>query len=322
MKKMILAGLVLAAFACNQSKVATDFYQSSPRLCSTVPARCAVETGTMSKGVSGGGDPSSRMMARGAGYSSTNSFSTNLGYGSTGSSSDQIPAKAPAPGIQNQMLIKKASLRFEVKIFQAAKSKLSGMIKASNAYVASERESKSDGELSNTMTIRVPQSVFDNLVDSIAALAKNLDEKNVTVEDVTEEYVDTESRLKAKRQVEIRYLEILTKAQKVKDILEVEENLGSIREEIESAEGRLRYLSHRTLYSTIDLTFYEQKNVMPAVHRTGILWQTFTAFVEGWNGLLDFSLGLVSIWPGLIVIALIIAVIIRIFRKWKKRNEK
>lgn len=335
MKKVILAGIVLVAIACNQSKVATDFYQRAPLARQLAPAphpvtfcsggdlragylkgKCVASEALRSRGQAG--------IGYGAGYGGA----SDVPYFLKGAAAaPQNPASdftvtSKHADVQEQMLIKKACLRLEVKNFLTAKSRLSAIIKGCNAYISSERESKSESDVTNAMTIRVPQPGFDRLVDSIVGLAKNLDEKNINVEDVTEEYVDTESRLKAKRSVEERYLEILKKAQTIKDILAVEENLGEIREAIESAEGRLKYLSHQVNYGTVDLTFYEHKNMVPAVRRTGLLWQTFTAFVEGWNGLLDFSLGLVSIWPGLIVIALIIAVIIRIFRKWKKRNEK
>ena len=63
---------------------------------------------------------------------------------------------------------------------------------------------------------------------------------------------------KTKKEVEARYRELLTRATSVEEILKIEEQIGNIRTEIESAEGRLRYLSNQVQYSTLHVTFYEK----------------------------------------------------------------
>jgi hypothetical protein len=131
------------------------------------------------------------------------------------------------------MLIKKASLRFEVKDYLKARKRIGEIVEQTNAYISSERETKTDYQLSNQIQIRVLASGFGTLIDSLTGQAKNLDEKNITAEDVTEEFVDVRARLNANREVEKRYLEILQKAKNVKEILEVEQKLGEIREQIE-----------------------------------------------------------------------------------------
>ena len=222
--------------------------------------------------------------------------------------------------IQKQMLIKRANVRFEVKNYDKARTIIAAIIKSANAYVASENESRNDYQISNSLTIRVPQSSFDNLIDSIISQSKNLDERSVTVEDVTEEYVDTDSRLKAKRAIENRYIEILKKAFTVEDILEVEEKLGRIREEIESTQGRLTFLSHQTSLSTINLTFYERKNIIPG-QRIGFLSRMYAALANGWNGLIEFLIGIVSAWPVVLILGGFLILIIKLIRHNRKKNS-
>jgi hypothetical protein len=249
-------------------------------------------------------------------------YCANLGGGSSrGVQNMRGSATMKTFDIPKQMMIRRASIRFEVKSYDSSRKKITDIIKAGNAYIASERESKNDCQISATVTIRVPESVFDSMIDSLVDQAKNLDERAVNVEDVTEEYIDTDSRLKAKREVEKRYAEILKKAQNVKEILEVEENLGNIREQIESAEGRLKYLSHQVSYSSIDLTYYEQKNVIPKQRVSGFS-RTLLAFSEGWNGLIEFLIGMISLWPGICTIAAIAIVIIRIIQKKLRKIGK
>jgi hypothetical protein len=289
----MLVAFLFFIFGCEQKHISTDFFESIPeqRVAKLMNENCVSKIGF------------------GAGYSSGFSPGRN----------SSINADKKVDDIQ-QMLIKNASLRFEVKKYDEARKNILNIIKTSNAYVANESESRNDYKISNTMNIRVPQSDFDNLVDSIISQCKNLDERSINVRDVTEEYVDTDSRLKAKREIENRYLEILKKAQNVKEILEVEQKLGGIREEIESAEGRLKYLSHQVAFSTINLMFYQNTNTI-ATSRLGFFSRTFSAFVSGWNGLTEFVIGLVSIWPFLIIVTGISVLIIRLIKRRKKKGS-
>jgi hypothetical protein len=124
--------------------------------------------------------------------------------------------------------------------------------------------------------------------------------RNVTAEDVTDQFVDTETRLKAKKEVELRYLAILKQANKVADILEVEDKLRVIQEEIESVEGRLKLLKDRVSYSTITLIVYQKLDYRPEPE-IGFLSKLKEAFVNGWRGFVTFILGVMHFWPFVII---------------------
>jgi hypothetical protein len=288
MKRLLLIIILFGFAGCNQKKVSCDFYQKP-----------------LNESVSACASPE---RVNGSGYAQPSPLVVNS-------------PSCKTINVQKQMLIKRASIRFEVKSYEKARQNINTIIKYYNAYIVSERESKSYDQLSNTISIRTPELIFDDLIDSVVSQAKNLDTRSITVDDVTEEYVDTDARLKAKKEIEKRYLEILKLAQTIKDILEVEQKLGGIREEIESAEGRLKYLSHQVAFSTIDLTYYEQKTVPPE-HRTGWLSRSSTAFVNGWDGLSEFIIGLISIWPFLCFIAATVIIILRIIISKRKRDAK
>ncbi|MFP4417951.1 MAG: DUF4349 domain-containing protein [Chitinispirillaceae bacterium] len=289
----------LMLLSCQQNDVATDFYERIPeqRASKLVPSTSnTVER----KGIAG--------IGYGAGYGS--GFNTSKDITNSGKSQKTI----------EQMLIKKADLRFEVKDYNAARDKIGKIIEEKNAYISSERETKSDYQISNSIEIRVIAEHFESIIDSLIAQAKNLDEKNITVQDVTEEYVDIKARLKAKREVEMRYLDILKGAKTVEDILQVEQKLGDIREQIEAKEGRLKYLTHQVSYSTINLNFYKQKVVVPK-SRIDFVKRLSASFLNGWKGLTEFSLGLVSIWPFLLIMSGIGYSIFRIIKKIRKRKS-
>jgi hypothetical protein len=222
-------------------------------------------------------------------------------------------------GSQDQMLIKKATISFDVKDYSKARKRIVDIIKSNDAYISSEYESKNDYQISNTMQIRVASDKFEPLIDSLIGQANNLDQKIITVKDVTEEFVDVKARINAKKQVEKRYLEILSKAESVKEILEVEQKLGQIREEIESREGRLKYLSHQVSLSTINITFYQQKTAIPK-SRINFLNRLSSSFISGWRGLIEFLLDLVSIWPFLIIITGVVFFIYKLFKRLKRKK--
>ena len=91
----------------------------------------------------------------------------------------------------------------------------------------------------------------------------------IYVKDVTEEYTDVVIRLKNKKEAEKRFLEILKQTKTIKEILDVEEHLREIREEIESKEGRLKFLNDQVSYSTINLSIYQvsESSMLPAFLR-------------------------------------------------------
>jgi hypothetical protein len=198
-------------------------------------------------------------------------------------------------------LIKEGSIAFEVNNLQEYKQDLLQKIKDVEAYISSDREYNSEYELSNTLIIRVPAANFDVFVENITQGINKIDYKNITIKDVTEEFLDIETRLKTKKELEKKYLELLNKANSVKDILDVEQQIGNLRTEIESIEGRLNYLKNTIAFSTLTLRIYQTlspKNEFGSKFIDG--------FGEGWENLILFFISLTHIWPFIILFILFI----------------
>lgn len=209
---------------------------------------------------------------------------------------ESTPSATVEPIKIGTKIIKTASLSFQVKDYQKNYAAIETTVKENSGYVASENQQNGTDRIENTIVIRVPAANLERLIESLQGQASYLDYKSIDARDVTEEFVDTEARLKAKRQVEQRYLAVLKQAASVKDILEVESRLGVIREEIEATEGRLKYLNDQIAYSTITLYIYQPLHRLPRPER-GFMGRLGKALVNGWNGLLVFVIGLTSIWP-------------------------
>jgi len=118
-----------------------------------------------------------------------------------------------------------------------------------------------DDSLNASLTIRVPVEGLDSILASIKDLAKTVESERVSGRDVTEEFVDTEARLKNLKAEEQQFLEIMKRAVSIEDTLNVTKELSRVRGDIESMQARLNYLSSQSSMSTIHLTIEEGAEV-------------------------------------------------------------
>lgn len=215
-----------------------------------------------------------------------------------------------------QKIIKESNLRYETQDLEATYQQIIASVKKNKAYVQSDAEGKDYNSLYRTITVRIPNANFDAFLADVGKGVAYFDRKEISAQDVTAEFIDIEARLKAKKTLEARYLELLSKATKVSEILEIEKELSVIREEIEAKEGQLKYLQNRVSLSTVTIEFY--KKVADADNATvsyGI--KMWNAVKSGWNGISSFFIGLLHIWPFILIL---VAVIFIIRKKLKKKN--
>ena len=166
------------------------------------------------------------------------------------------------------------------------------------------------------MTVRVPTENFQAFINAVSEGVEYFDQRDISRQDVTEEFIDLEARLKAKRELENRYLELLSKAKNVKEMLEIERELSNIREEIEAKQGRLNYLQDRVSVSTITLEFYKYTAESGVTVSYG--QKIKNALKGGWNGVSVFFLGLLYLWP-LFILIIVVLVAVRWFFKRRKK---
>jgi hypothetical protein len=215
-----------------------------------------------------------------------------------------------------QKIIKEGDLKFETNDLAATYAQIQEAVKKNKAIIQNDTEGKDYCSLFRKLIIRIPSQNFDLFIQDISKGVSYFDNKEISSQDVTEEYIDIDARLKAKKVLESRYLELLKKANKVSEMLEIEGQLSSIREEIEAKEGQLRYMQSRISMSTISIEFYKtvaKKQGITTSYGTKI----WNAISSGFNGLSSFFIGVVSIWPFLITIVLILYFI---KKRLKKKN--
>lgn len=198
--------------------------------------------------------------------------------------------------VTERKIIKEGEISFETKDVNETKSSIAKTVQELNGYIAKDEVLDYSDKLEHRLSIRVPADKFDLLLSKISESTEKLDSKNISVLDVTEEYIDVDARLKTKRELEERYKQLLKQATKVEEILSIEKELGKQREEIESVEGRLRYLKDKISLSSLTVTYYQRTN-----SAFGFSSKFGQAIKNGWNNLLGFCIGLTNLWAFILI---------------------
>lgn len=217
---------------------------------------------------------------------------------------------------QKQQVIRTATLRYETQDLEKTKKQVIQAIKKSKGFVQNDNSGKDYNQLYQRLVLRVPSSNFEKVLEDIGKGVSYFDERTISQEDVTEEFIDISARLRAKTKLEERYITLLSKAKNVKEMLEIERELAKIREEIESKEGRLKYLKDQVSLSTIYVHFYKVTSETGVTISYGT--KILNALKSGWNGISVFFLGLLHLWPFIILVGVGVFFARRFIKKKKK----
>jgi hypothetical protein len=178
------------------------------------------------------------------------------------------------------------------------------------------------------MKIRIPQTNFQDFLHEAQGQATEVIQRNITGQDVTEEYVDLESRLKSKTVVAERLTSFMKSAEKTEDLLKISKDLASVQEEIETIEGRMKFLDNQTSLSTITITLYENKVIIPEIDNDKLnTWEkTKKQFMKSVNILLvalsDLTVFLFGNLPILIILLLFGLAIFLTIKKIRKGKHR
>ncbi len=199
-------------------------------------------------------------------------------------------------------IIKTATLKLEIKDFKKYNDYVHNAVKQYGAYVAQEDQNLSDEKSETNITIKVPVAQFESMMNKLPSDDSKVIEKKISTEDVTGEVVDTKSRLEAKKQMRLKYLEFLKQSKNMEEVLQVQNEINAIQEQIESAAGRVAFLSNQSAMSTINLSFYQpMEGYKPTDATPSFLTRVGNAFKTGVGWIAELFVGLVSIWPLLLI---------------------
>ena len=230
---------------------------------------------------------------------------------------------------QNRKWIVTVNLTAETDDLDALRSALDEKIAALNGYV--EDQSVYNGSIydsgrryrSANLTVRIPADSIDAFLQDVGGLA-NIVRQNKSIEDVTLSYVATESRLKALETEEARLLELLSQAENMTDLLEIEARLSEVRSELENYASQKRLYDNQIDYATIYIAIEEVQEYTPTEEPS--LWERirdgFKDNLEGvGEGLLDVLVWFIVSIPTLVVLAVVVLILVLIVRRIRRRRK-
>lgn len=230
---------------------------------------------------------------------------------------DSTEAASAAATLERQ-LIKEGTLNFETHDITETRRHIESLVQKYGAYISQEDERATSFRIYQNMSVRIPKAHFDVFVTELSSGVKKIDEKSITVQDVTEEFIDSTARLAVKKETEQGYLRLLNQAKTIKDILDIQNELQDIRSDIESIEGRLRYLKNSVHFSTLHISMYQEVEAAPG---NGSLFMPVWEAIKG--GVQAFAAVCIALLYGWVFLALGIAAVIIILRlRKRRRNDK
>jgi hypothetical protein len=214
-------------------------------------------------------------------------------------------------------MIKTAECRFQVADMKKSKEAIVSAIKKYSAYVESSSLEFQNPMLEEHMTVRVLNPYFEDLMNELSSQAIYVNYQKVATDDVSKDFVDLESRLKTKREVQKRYEEILRqKTGTIEELLKTEKQIGDLQEEIEATVSQINFLSEKVRYSTIKLEIYQvaEQQITEANTHSSLPKKFSQAFFAGLSGLTNVLVGLTYLWPFVIMISAALYI-------WKRRRK-
>ncbi len=222
------------------------------------------------------------------------------------------------PATEERMIVRTGDISLVVEDVVNARDEITQLAISLNGYVVSSRIWGEEQDRTGWISIRVPDEKFEQALAELRNLAVRITSESTSSEDVTEQYVDLESRLKNAEATERQYLALLEKAEDVEDILRIYDSLSRVRAEIEQIKGRMQYLERTSSMSLISAHLEPVATTKPLV-RAG--WNALEAFKSAIRGIVIFGqlLGTIVIW--LLIFSPVWGVILGIIY-WRRRRKR
>lgn len=250
-------------------------------------------------------------------------YNYNNSNGASNANESAGAGNANAASTSSQKLIKKASVRLETKNADELIKNINSQISSLKGYTSSLNQSKYDGYLTVDTNVCVPAEKLEEFIDFLEKTG-TITSKRIETLDVTDNYTNTESQIKALETEEKALLGILAKCETVQDTMSVQERLANVRGELESLRVQKENYDQRIAYSEILISISEVERVKKTP--TGFGSQVKENFFESIYNIGQFfrSLGIFILGesPYIVLIATVAALVILIVKKKRKKNKQ
>ncbi|WP_413381175.1 DUF4349 domain-containing protein [Alkalihalobacillus sp. 1P02AB] len=244
-------------------------------------------------------------------------------------SEDADRAISQGAEVEDRKIIYSSYLTIEVSDYEEAEKRLTNEVNQLGGYVVQSFFNEYDDMVNGQLTVRIPTTELHDYIYLIEDSDYHLKEKEMNGQDVTEEYVDLEARLRSKKVVEERLYQFLESAEETEQLLKISNDLERVQQEIEQIEGRIIFLNNRTDYAEVTIQLVEKKIIVDHIQGNDDLNTVEKAkklFIETINFLLSLASGLivviVGLSPLLALLAIILTIVFIYLRKKKSKNKE
>ncbi|MGB9872758.1 MAG: DUF4349 domain-containing protein [Anaerolineae bacterium] len=225
-----------------------------------------------------------------------------------------------------RMVVRTASLDLIVPDTEKALADIQAMARELGGYVVSMEAYQYQEGRQATVTFRVPAETLDTALDRLRAMATTVRRESVSGQDVTDQYVDLQSRLRHLEAKEKQLLEFLDRAEDTEAVLAVYEQLSATQAEIEQVKGRMQYLENQAALATVTVSLTPDVMAQPLETGGWNLPATVRSAVEALLNVLEFFVKaliyiVIVVLPALILMALPIVGIFLLVR-WLVRRRR
>lgn len=253
---------------------------------------CGGAAATTSTGATGGTGGNTAASASMAAYAESAAVPASEQQPATDQSGEQAAGAPNAAAQVTRLVIRTANLQLLVEKVDDAEAQVRRLADTRGGFVLSSQSSGEESQRRATVEMKVPAQRFDEVIAELTKLAVKVDAQDVKGQDVTDEYIDLESRLRNLRAVEARLQQFLSEAKRIEELLQINQQLGEIQGQIEEAQGRITYLKQSAALSTITVSLYAKVDVA-VVPEEG--WSPGTTARAAARSLIVFGQGLADI---------------------------
>jgi len=227
----------------------------------------------------------------------------------------------PAPEVEDRLVIRNSQMSLLVKNVREVQKAVITKAESLGGYMVDSRIDSPYGIDSGTVTVRIPEPELNEVLEYFRTLGVRVVSENLVGRDVTDEYVDLEARLATLQKTKLKFEEILEKAEKIQDILQVQREIISLQGQIDNLKGRQQYLEKSA--QTSKVTVYLSTDELALPYAPTSPWRPKVIFKQATRSLIKTfrSAGALGIWLGVYaIIWLPLLIIIWVIKKRVKKK--
>jgi Domain of unknown function (DUF4349) len=297
---LAVAAMLLIFLSCSKREAVTEESSEAPAV---APARDAAAPASPGAGAPASGQPQAAPAS--------------------------IPADNWAPAVARK-LIRTVDLRIQVKSTEQAAAKVQALVTSLGGFISSSNGQRTGDLMQYTITLRVPRERFDEALAAVKALAVRVDREHQQVEDVTDQYIDLDARMRTLEATEAELRALLAESRqrgrKVTEIMEIYRQLVDIRSQIEQIRTQLSSFDKLAALSTLNLELVATEAARPVAgdewHPSDTLRSSIRSLVSFLKGFVDLLIWVVIVLvPFVLIVGGLIWGLVLSWRRLKRRQE-